>query len=553
MSGLNVPLSADPYLVELISALQVDYQRKEIDVLGAFHDGTNLHLRFKPPVTIQFVRVHVQSDGAGEGGGTYDPVNYVSSTEYDCWEERIQDVSLVDGSYWIWLIPVEKDALGAVVAYDGENGTPDRMSFVGMPSGGGVARFTEAASGYVVMGTRVTGDSFDRVQIRTNAIRLGDGTAEPQASLSYGSGAVQVNAPVAMTSTLGVTGVATLSGNVVASTIRQATADGADTGILVLGGGGAISTARGAWIGLAGNEHADAGRVEIRAGSMSSAYIGFITDNALRMVLNNAGNLGIGTTDIEAWHSNYRAIESGKSAVMMGDSANAMFLLQNTYLPSSGIFYKTTAAASYIVLLNGVISFHVAPPGTIDTAATFTTALTILNSAIVQLDRFDNGSSIGRRINILRNENASTPAAGHIVLEDKGGALFRIWPDDSGVLRIHTADPTNANDTSGTVVGTQTSDWRVKRSISPFTDHSTALDRVLSLDLYNYRMRDDSQRSSKQLNSLVIFPKDRRSWWTMNDHRPDNMAAIDQAALDGALIGSIKALHARIAVLEAAA
>lgn len=74
----------------------------------------------------------------------------------------------------------------------------------------------------------------------------------------------------------------------------------------------------------------------------------------------------------------------------------------------------------------------------------------------LELTAFDNGAGIGRRVIVRRNNDGVTPAAGCIALEDKSGTLYYLWPDDSGVLRINTTAPTNANDTAGTVVGTQT-------------------------------------------------------------------------------------------------
>lgn len=69
----------------------------------------------------------------------------------------------------------------------------------------------------------------------------------------------------------------------------------------------------------------------------------------------------------------------------------------------------------------------------------------------------DNGTGIGRQLLLERNSNASTPAAGLLKITSLSGTYYRIWPDASGNLRINTSDPTNANDTAGTVIGTQTS------------------------------------------------------------------------------------------------
>jgi hypothetical protein len=98
-------------------------------------------------------------------------------------------------------------------------------------------------------------------------------------------------------------------------------------------------------------------------------------------------------------------------------------------------------------------------------------------SQIQQTD-FDNGSSFGPRIIVGRNSNASTPAAGHLRLTNVGNTSYRIWPDTSGNLRIGTSDPTNANDTSGTVVGAQTSSLDAKTVLGAPADIADVLAAV---------------------------------------------------------------------------
>lgn len=75
----------------------------------------------------------------------------------------------------------------------------------------------------------------------------------------------------------------------------------------------------------------------------------------------------------------------------------------------------------------------------------------------IGFDGTDMGALIGPTVILGRNNNGSTPAAGNIRMTDKGATEYYVWPDDSGNLRIGTTAPTNAQDTSGTVVGTQTS------------------------------------------------------------------------------------------------
>lgn len=161
----------------------------------------------------------------------------------------------------------------------------------------------------------------------------------------------------------------------------------------------------------------------------------------------------------------------------------------------------------------------------------------------------DSGTSYGAYLTVSRNTNGSTPASGFIQFINLSGSAYHIWPDTSGDLRIYTGAPTNANDTAGTVVGTQTSDYRIKRDIEVW-DGSGAVDAIMGLRLWSYRFEDDPKRAGKTMRGLVIHDEDRGSWWTMNDHRDGNMAALDEANLFGAFVAGFQNHESRVAELE---
>ena len=75
-------------------------------------------------------------------------------------------------------------------------------------------------------------------------------------------------------------------------TISMNTSDGSDNQTLSLCGGATASSARGARVEIKGNE--TGGDVNIIAGNVSTGDIDFYTANASRMIINNAGNVGIG-------------------------------------------------------------------------------------------------------------------------------------------------------------------------------------------------------------------------------------------------------------------
>ena len=74
----------------------------------------------------------------------------------------------------------------------------------------------------------------------------------------------------------------------------------------------------------------------------------------------------------------------------------------------------------------------------------------------VSIASADAGASWGGNVIIGRNTNASTSASGFLGYVNKGGVSYYVWPDNNGgILRIHTALPTSANDQAGSVIGLQ--------------------------------------------------------------------------------------------------
>lgn len=149
-----------------------------------------------------------------------------------------------------------------------------------------------------------------------------------------------------------------------------------------------------------------------------------------------------------------------------------------------------------------------------------------------------------------RNTNAGAEgnAVGTIRIIDVGGTSYSIWPDDTGVLRIHTAAPTGSSgsptvsDTAGTVVGTQTSWHELKQNIVERLTRDDLLDAVLGLRLYDFDMRGEHH------TGLVIFEDDRDAWFVENAES-QQIPALNERSLFGHLIGAIQAQQAQIEAL----
>lgn len=163
------------------------------------------------------------------------------------------------------------------------------------------------------------------------------------------------------------------------------------------------------------------------------------------------------------------------------------------------------------------------------------------------LGGYDNGTGIGRQLLLGRNSNVTTPASGHLRISDAGGTAQYVWPDDSaspGDLRIGTTLPTNANDTSGTVVGTQSSWHALKKDIEPW-DGEGAIETILNTPLWSYRFQGDGKRGSKLMHGIVIHEDDRRAWYAMNG-ADNQIPALDEANVQGNLLGAVKKLVQKI-------
>ncbi len=96
---------------------------------------------------------------------------------------------------------------------------------------------------------------------------------------------------------------------------------------------------------------------------------------------------------------------------------------------------------------------------------------------MVSIGALSNGTGMGGLLSADRN-TSGTPAAGLVRLRDNANNWRHIWPDATGVLRIGTTQPTNAQDTSGTVVGAQTSSLDAKYIVAGETSIKDVLAAV---------------------------------------------------------------------------
>lgn len=224
-------------------------------------------------------------------------------------------------------------------------------------------------------------------------------------------------------------------------------------------------------------------------------------------------------------------------------------------------------AAGNLMLSNatGTTDLATAAALTVGAALTVTTSLTVSNGSItakgpltlngtssgqpvmqISSGAFGTGLVTGAILGAGRNTSGST-AAGAVAMTAKGGTNYYTWPDNTGVLRIHTSAPTEngtVSDTAGTVVGTQTSTRASKIIDGRFTDTKKALRTLLRTPLYRFRYKSGAYNRQR----FVGITTDDSPAFGMDKGRSFN-----PVSAFGFTVAAIQELAARLAALEARA
>jgi hypothetical protein len=208
--------------------------------------------------------------------------------------------------------------------------------------------------------------------------------------------------------------------------ITQNTENGSDTNATRIAGGGAPTTNRGSSITLFGNDHASqGGRVFITAGDVVGGDIFFQTAGSTVMSMDDSGvlrtplvyfedvtgltyrevfvtdngtlgydssnqrrdgNVGIGNSNLEDWHSAWTALQIGGNASLLATTASgsdtSFAVSHNAYYDGDWRYQVTNEAVQY-TQANGTHIFRIAASGTADDVISWIEALTIANDGNV--------------------------------------------------------------------------------------------------------------------------------------------------------------------------
>ena len=107
---------------------------------------------------------------------------------------------------------------------------------------------------------------------------------------------------------------------------------------------------------------------------------------AERMRIDSSGNVGIGVTP-EATHSLADVLQVGGTALIANWEDAETYVGENVYISTAGTYkYLTTSHASLYNQNSGKHVFNVAPSGTADAAISWTTAMTIDNAGLTNIN-----------------------------------------------------------------------------------------------------------------------------------------------------------------------
>ncbi|TET68691.1 MAG: hypothetical protein E3J56_11055 [Candidatus Aminicenantes bacterium] len=167
-------------------------------------------------------------------------------------------------------------------------------------------------------------------------------------------------------------------------------------------------------------------------------------------------NLGIQTTDMEAWHSTYRGIEFYETSIMGNTGATDIYIISNAYFDGSWK-HKSTDEAIYLRLYDGTFALRATASGTEDDPISWTTLLGVDNSGNVDIS-LHNAATVGLKLggtlvtssaaelNLLDGVTATTAEINQLdgnaftVVASIKDAMHATYPNLVGIADISSTD-----------------------------------------------------------------------------------------------------------------
>jgi hypothetical protein len=153
----------------------------------------------------------------------------------------------------------------------------------------------------------------------------------------------------------------------------------------------------------------------------------------------------------------------------------------------------------------------------------------------------------------VRTHAGITDSAGFLYVQEEDGGNAYVWADNSQQMRV-SSNPAHVGTTSGVVIGTQTSDERLK-DIEP--DFGYGLEQVKALKPIAYVRKDDPEQvrrigfgaqTTKPIVPEAVYDTNEE---LEGENPAETKLAMDYTSIIPVLVKAIQELEAKVASLEA--
>ncbi len=304
---------------------------------------------------------------------------------------------------------------------------------------------------------------------------------------------------------------------------------------------------------------------------VTNTYLSFYNNNGSsnveRLRIDSSGRVGIGTTTVSS------ALHVIGDQIRFSNSSNASFYGTITHDANStgaNIYNSVDSGPGHIFQRNGTEQLRIDASSRLLVGTSSSVSSTALIQAYKpsgELQCVVNSGSLGNAEGVVFTANAGgrlsqfgaykhsgiTNPCSYYYLEQQNGAGQVFWVDDSGNFRLSTSGG-NIGTTGGTVVGTQTSDERLKNILGPVT---YGLGTLKQIEPVRYTLK--SQPDIEQLGFIAqqVQPLVPQSVFDTKEHiegEPEDAPTklgMEYVALIPVLVNAVKELSAEVDALKA--
>jgi hypothetical protein len=275
------------------------------------------------------------------------------------------------------------------------------------------------------------------------------------------------------------------------------------------------------------------GQIVLNTTSANSSAVIFRINDVTKGYIGPAGILGGSDNDMgyRVESGNNQAFYIGASERARIDSSGRLLVGTSTSIDSNALIqaYQASGAPNIALKSDSLAN---------DQATTYT------------VTGVANGGSRYGSLGVYKHSGITNPCS-YLALSAEDNVVSFVWADNSDQLRISTT-ASHIGTTSGTVVGAQTSDERIKNILGPVT---YGLEEIKQLDPVSYALKSDPEQVphlgfiAQQVNPIIpesVFDTDE----VIEEGEPTKLG-MEYVALIPVLVNAIKELSAEVDALKA--